>query len=105
MQGLGQAAGGGGIGPGTLNCPGDPECLLPGGYSNVPVTPVGDTNFWNFWGTVAGQTAGTQLAASPPAVPTGPLAPLVSAGYQSPNLVAWAVGALVVFAFLSEGRR
>jgi hypothetical protein len=103
--GLGQAAAGGGIGPGTYNCPGDLECLLPGGTSIVPPPPVGDAAFWNTWGTVAGTVAGQQLASSPPGVPTGPLAPLSSFLSAYPSYAMWGVGILVALAFLSEGRR
>ena len=90
-----------GIGPGTLNCPGDPGC--PGG-GLVPPAPVGDAAFWSMVGGTAGEIAGLQLAANPPPVPTGPLAPLISTGYANPNLIWWGVGIVAAVALLS-GRR
>ena len=98
LAGLGQ-----GIGPGTLNCPGDPGC--PGGPSMVPPPPVGDATFWNTWGTIAGQIAGQQLAASPPAVPTGPLAPLSSFLSANPSYLAWGFGLLLLVVLGTQARR
>jgi hypothetical protein len=96
-SGLGQT--GGGIGPGTLNCPGDPQCFLPGGAAYTPTPPVGDLNFW---GAVGGNIVGQQLAASPPPTPSSPIGSYL---LGSPNVIWWAVGIVAAVVLLSGGRR
>jgi hypothetical protein len=100
LAGLGQTGTETGIGPGTLNCPGDPQCFIPGGLAYTPTPPVGDLSFW---GTTAGNIVGQQLAAAPPPVPTGPLAPLASTALAYPSLIWWGVGIVALIAFM--GRR